>query len=253
MKKIALIGSTGFVGSTLSSQTSFTHFYHSTDIEKIDGESFDLVVTAGAPAKKWFANQHPEKDENSINSLIAHLSRLKTKKMILISTVDVFRDPVDVDEDTVPDISELHPYGRNRLRLEKFVRESFEDFHIIRLPGLVGRGLRKNIIYDFKHKNNLQAIDTRNVFQFYPMKNLWRDIQKGIHANIPLLHLTSAPVTVSAVAKKGFNFDYENFLNQKLISYDFKTKFASLWGKEEPYQYSVEETLEAVRKFAKEP
>lgn len=47
----ALIGSTGFVGTTLRSQTSFDEYYHSTDINNIDEKSFDLVVCAAAPAK----------------------------------------------------------------------------------------------------------------------------------------------------------------------------------------------------------
>lgn len=49
--KSALIGSTGFVGSTLLSQREFDFCYHSTDIADIDNKEFDLVICAAAPAK----------------------------------------------------------------------------------------------------------------------------------------------------------------------------------------------------------
>ncbi len=44
--KTALIGYTGFVGSNLLHDRSFTRRYRSTNIETIAGEHFDLVVCA---------------------------------------------------------------------------------------------------------------------------------------------------------------------------------------------------------------
>lgn len=94
--KSARIGSTGFVGSTLLSQRTFDCCYHSTDIAEIDYKEFDLVICAAAPAKKWYANLHPEVDKACIDSLIDHLKTVKAKKFILISTVDVFKSPVRI-------------------------------------------------------------------------------------------------------------------------------------------------------------
>lgn len=51
MKK-ALIGFSGFVGSTLVKQTRFSDFYRSTNIQEIDNKEFDTIVCAGAPAQK---------------------------------------------------------------------------------------------------------------------------------------------------------------------------------------------------------
>jgi hypothetical protein len=47
----ALIGYTGFVGTTLMKQTQFDDFYRSTNISDIKGKKFDLVVCAGAPRR----------------------------------------------------------------------------------------------------------------------------------------------------------------------------------------------------------
>ena len=96
--RTALIGCTGFVGTTLQHAAVFDEGFHSTDIADIDGKSYDLVVGAGAPAKKWLANQKPDEDAEAIDGLISHLKTVKAKTFVLVSTVDVFQSPVGVDE-----------------------------------------------------------------------------------------------------------------------------------------------------------
>ena len=131
----ALIGSTGFVGTTLLSQRAFEHCFHSTDIANIDNKEFDLVICAAAPAKKWYANLHPDEDRACIDSLIDHIKTISAKKFVLISTVDVFKSPINVDENTPIILDELQPYGYNRRRLELFVQDNFQSHLIVRLPG----------------------------------------------------------------------------------------------------------------------
>lgn len=162
--KNALIGFSGFVGSTLLKQASFTDLYRSTNIHTIDNAEFDVVVCAGAPAQKWLANQDPEGDRQKIESLMQHLSTIRCKQFILISTVDVFKQSLGVNESTPVDEDGLHPYGLHRRWLEKQVAQQFEQHVIVRLPGLVGPGLRKNIIFDFLNENNLHQIESRGVF-----------------------------------------------------------------------------------------
>jgi nucleoside-diphosphate-sugar epimerase len=110
----ALIGFSGFVGSTLLKQAHFTALYRSTNIHEVDNREFNVVVCAGAPAQKWIANREPEVDRKKIDSLIDHLRTLKCKTFILISTVDVFKTPVGVDESTPVNEAGLHPYGLHR-------------------------------------------------------------------------------------------------------------------------------------------
>lgn len=246
----ALIGHSGFVGSTLLKQASFEHLFRSTDIANIRGHSFDTVVCAGAPAQKWLANKDPVGDLKSINGLISHLETVACKTFILISTVDVFPNPDGVDEDTEVDEGNSQPYGLHRRYLEKFVQSRFPNTLIVRLPGLVGPGLRKNVIYDYHHDNNVGSVETRNVFQFYPMVNLWFDIQLALARKIPLIHLTAEPVSVSDVYSEGFGRPLQNELGNKVIRYDMRSKFARELGGSSSYQYSRRETLQAVRHFA---
>lgn len=250
--KSALIGSTGFVGSTLLSQREFDFCYHSTDIADIDNKEFDLVICAAAPAKKWYANLHPNDDRACIDSLIDHLKTVKAKKFILISTVDVFKSPVNVDENSTIILDDLNPYGYNRRRLELFVEKYFSSNLIVRLPGLVGSGLKKNIIYDFKNHNEIEKIESDNVFQFYPMKNLLKDINKADELGLDLVHLTACPVSVKEVAKFAFDLDFNNHTGKPPISYDFKTVYGTLFGKIRDYQYDKEESLKAIKEYADE-
>lgn len=246
----ALIGYSGFVGSTLRKQAQFDALYRSGNIAEVDGQSFDTVVCAAAPAQKWIANRDPEADRQTIEGLIGHLARLQCQTFILISTVDVFKSPMVVDEDTPVDESGLHAYGLHRRMLEKFVEDHFARHLIVRLPGLVGPGLRKNAVYDLLHRNNVSAIDSRGVFQFYPMVNLWHDIQTALNAELSLVHLTAEPIRVADVAKQGFGISFDNVLAHPPASYDMRSRHAELFGATGPYQYSRRETLLAIRAYA---
>ncbi|MEB6662895.1 MULTISPECIES: NAD(P)-dependent oxidoreductase [Achromobacter] len=246
----ALIGYSGFVGSTLLKQAPFESLYRSTNIGDIAMQSFDMVVCAGAPAQKWIANREPESDLQKIEGLIAYLKTVQCKTFVLISTVDVFKDPLAVNEESLVEESGLHAYGLHRRLLEKFVEAHFPSHLIVRLPGLVGPGLRKNVIYDFLNSNNLHAIESRGVFQFYPMVNLWYDIRTALQAGLKLVHLTAEPISVADVSKKGFGTVFDHELPGVPPSYDMRTIHAQKFGGVGLYQYGARETIQAIRAYA---
>lgn len=246
----ALIGYTGFVGTTLLKQHPFKGLYRSTNIGEIDGREFDLIVCAAAPAQKWIANREPEADRQKIEGLIAHLKTIQCGTFILISTVDVFKSPIGVTEETVIEEDGLHAYGTNRRLLEKFVEQYFPNHLIVRLPGLVGPGLRKNVIFDLLNDNNLHVIDSRGVFQFYPMVNFWYDIQTALRAKLKLLHLTTEPISVAEVAVEGFGKPFDQALSNAAATYDMRSVHAKVLGGSGAYQYSKRETIQAIRAYA---
>jgi hypothetical protein len=246
----ALIGFSGFVGSILLKQATFDLLYRSTNIGDIEGQSFDTLVCAGAPAQKWIANREPEADRQKIDSLIGHLETIQCATIILISTVDVFKNPIGVDEDSRIDEEALHAYGLHRRLLEKFVERHFKKPLIVRLPGLVGPGLRKNIIFDFLNDNDVYAIDSRGIFQFYPMVNLWYDIQTACNAGLELVHLTAEPISVADIAKQGFGKPFDQTTDKPIVNYDMRTRHTQVFGALGHYQYSARETIQAVRAYA---
>lgn len=246
----ALIGHSGFVGTTLLRQRPFDALFRSTNIEEIKGRTFDLVVCAGAPAQKWLANKNPEADRRAIERLMSCLSEIEARRFVLISTVDVFKSPIGVDEGTPVETAHLHPYGLHRHMLETFVQSRFDHSLIVRLPGLVGPGLRKNVIFDLLNDNNLDAVDSRGVFQFYPMVNLWHDLTRALAADLNLLHLTAEPISVSDIAQLGFNRQFDQTLPGEAARYDMRSRHAASFGRAGHYPYSRDDSLLAIRAYA---
>lgn len=147
----ALIGYTGFVGQNLTSEI-YSYRYNSKNIDDIIGKQFETVVCAGVRAEKFLANAYPEVDLRAIEGLIEILRNIECEKFILISTIDIYKNPQGVDENSRVELEDLHAYGFNRHYMEEFVRSCFKDYLIVRLPALFGKGLKKNFIYDMLHK-----------------------------------------------------------------------------------------------------
>jgi nucleoside-diphosphate-sugar epimerase len=244
----ALIGYTGFVGSNLLRQHAFDACFNSANIEQIAGRGFDLVVCAGVRAEKWKANADPERDLDGIERLTSALEQVNARKLVLISTVDVFVNPVDVDEESPTPSAGLTAYGRNRRRLEQIVAGRF-DALILRLVGLYGPGLKKNVIYDLLHDNNVSAIDSRGVFQYYDIDRLWGDMELALDNELPLVHLPTEPVSVADVARVGFGIDFANELSPAPARYDIHTRYASLFGGSNSYVETKTDVLARIARF----
>lgn len=245
----ALIGYTGFVGGTLKRQSEFTDIYNSQNIGDIVGKSYDLVVCAGAPAAKWVANQQPVEDLKNLELLMSLIDKVTARRFVLISTVDVYRNPVDVDESTPIDPEATDPYGRHRFYLEEFVRRTFEDYLVLRLPGLFGIGLKKNFVYDLLHHNALDYTHKDSEFQWYDMSRLWMDVCTALGLGLKLVNFATEPVRCGDVAAACFGVDYETVTERGPIRYDMHTLYASDFGGSGDYLYSADETIRRIRDF----
>ena len=250
MTRRALIGHTGFVGGNLAAQAPFDDGYNSRNIEEIAGKRYDLVVCAGAPAVKWKANQEPEADRAAIARLESALGAAAIAELVLVSTVDVYPAPVGVDESTRIDPAAGQPYGRHRLGLERFLAGRFKTT-IVRLPGLFGPGLKKNVIYDFLHGNAVDRIDAASVFQFYDLADLWKDIEKVRGARLDVCNFATEPTSVATVAKAAFGLDFAGKGPGAPAHYDFRTRHAALWGRTDGRIRGAAEVLAALRDFVR--
>jgi hypothetical protein len=110
--------------------------------------------------------------------------------------------------------------------------------------------LRKNVIFDFLNENNLHVVDSRGRFQFYPMVNLWPDIETALHQRLGLVHLTAEPITIEDVARRGFGREFRQTLQGTPAAYDMQSRHAALFGGGGRYQYDVRETIQAIRAYA---
>lgn len=147
----SIVGYTGFVGSNIIASHSFEGLYNSKNIEKAYGTNPDLLIYSGVPAEMFLANQNPEADKALMNQAIENIKMIQPKKLVLISTIAVYQNPNEVDEDYEIDEHTLFAYGANRLYLERWVEANIEEYLIVRLPGLYGKNIKKNFIYDYIH------------------------------------------------------------------------------------------------------
>ncbi len=301
-----LVGYTGFVGSNINDMHKFNGLYDSKNVKESFGKNPDLLVYSGVPAQKFLANKEPEKDFEIIKNAINNIKQINPKEIVLISTIDVYKNPVNVDEETIIDTKNLHPYGYNRYYLEQWVKDNIENHLVVHLPGLYGKNIKKNFIYDLinlipsmltddkyeelKQKDNtlekyyekqdngfykvknldnedkkilkdyfnnigfsaLNFTDSRGKYQFYNLKYLWEHIEIARKNNLKILNLATEPVQISEIYKYIKN---ENFKNEILVdnipNYNFRTKFAELFGGKDGYIFDKEFILKDIFEFVK--
>lgn len=247
--RTALIGYTGFVGSNVSGQHKFDDFYNSSNISDLEGKEYDLVVSAANRADMWRINQESEQDLVEIKQFIDHISKAKIKKLVLISTVGVYKNPNGSNEDTTIELDGLSPYGVNRYFLETFCRDNF-DTTIVRLPGLFGDGLKKNVVFDLLHNNNIDRIHKDGVYQYYNLANIWHDITIALDNDLDLVNFATPPVSTFVVAKEcfGINFDTDPD-DVKPAFWDMHSKYADLYGSDGDYLYTKKQELDQIKAF----
>ncbi len=247
--KTALIGYTGFVGGNIKEQHGFDDLYNSKNIADIEGKEYDLVVSAANRAEMWRINQEPEVDRAEIEEFISHIRSAKIGKLVLISTVGVYKNPNGANEDTPIETEGLLPYGVNRYYLEQFCRDNF-DTTIVRLPGLFGNGLKKNVIYDLLNGNMVEKIHADGTYQYYNLANIWKDISIAIENDLPVVNLATPPVSTREVARVAFGMDFTNTPEGVNPAFwDMHSKYARIYGGQGDYLYTKEQELADIKAF----
>ncbi len=253
----ALIGHTGFVGSNLLAQArsslpargGYDSLYNSSSIGDIDGCRFADVTCAGVSAVKWWANQNPAEDLARIEGLIAHLDTITADSFTLVSTIDVYDTPVGVSEADQPGPDGLHPYGLNRLMLERWVAERFPSHQIVRLPALFGFGLKKNAVFDLMHDNRLHVINGDSVFQWYPLERLTTDLELARTHGLGLVNLATEPLSTEAIRARFFPRARIGAEAAPQARYDMRTIHDQAFGGAGGYILDREGVLEAMGRF----
>ncbi|ESQ14296.1 MAG TPA: hypothetical protein DDY14_08595 [Chromatiaceae bacterium] len=249
MGRHALIGHTGFVGANLAHQHRFDANFNSKNIWEIHGSSFELLVIAGVQAKKWWANLHPQEDWAQIQSLLDPLAKVQAAEVVLISTIDVLPLHAGTNEDTDPHFYENHAYGRHRLRVEDRVRSMFDVVKVVRLPGLFGAGLKKNVIYDLLNSNQLEKINPSSTIQYYDLGRLWQDIELLRKNPIDLVHLFTEPVKTETIVNCFFQDVVVGRDAGPEVHYDLRTKYGPVFGGVDGYIETADQVLERMSLF----
>ena len=240
-----LIGSSGFLGKRIAEKISFGDFASSES--PIRDERFDLVVCSAPSARKWFANQNPNEDKRLVEELMHRVEHLRVGRFVLLSTIDVYADVSFANENSST-CSSANPYGFHRLGFENFVSNRFSNTVILRLSGLVGRGLVKNPIYDLKHHNNLSSLNPESQMQFLPVEVLVREVQNAIvNDDTGIFNLTAEPIKLFEAAEL-CNLTLELNPKATIVNYDVRTTKGS-GGQTDSYTTSKIESLVAIQNY----
>jgi hypothetical protein len=247
----ALIGYTGFVGASLAGARHFDLLVNRANLESLQGARLQRLVCAGLPAAKWIANQKPEEDADNVRRLEAALTSVRTERFFLISTIDVYPHTTGADETSDCSQEPNHAYGEHRLEFEHFVRERFPHAHIVRLPALFGRGLKKNAVYDLLHDNRLERINPASRFQWYPLARLSQDLRTIEVHNLPLVNLFTEPVETQTILKQLFADRTTGGSPDPPAHYDLRTRHGAIFGGDSRYVMSSTAVMADLGEFVR--
>lgn len=295
-EKSAIVGYSGFVGQNLLSAREFSDRFNSRNLANIAGGDYSIVICAAAPATMWAANKDPEGDLRNIKQIVSHLSTAKAKHFVLVSTVAVLADASAGLDENDTQFETGKAYGRNRRFLEEACIDLFPNVHIVRLPALFGRGLKKNFLFDIlnptpsfltkdKYSSLIDALppaaadimddvyalspelgmyacdrekltgEARTVlegalegagftalnftnadstFQYYNLGHLWRDIERVIAHDLPLMHLAPEPLSAGEVYAALTGKELQS-RSAALYHEDMRTRHSAIWGGPDGY------------------
>lgn len=236
---VAIIGHTGFVGGTLSGHLPGAACFNSKNIDAIAGQAFDIIICCGLPATRWWINQHPDEDAANMGHLQAALSKAECRAgFVLVSTIDVY-DVARLHQTEAVVQPAQHAYGKHRLQMEEWAVACYgaDKVAIIRLPGLFGVGLKKNIIFDLLNDNMAGFVCNHHTLQLYDTADLYADIvacifdQGGVTSAAPTFkpgvrNFFTEPVTTAELVDAIFpehRSTIEANMAKEPVTYDIRT------------------------------
>ena len=96
--------------------------------------------------------------------------------------------------------------------------------------------------------NSLKFTDSRAVYQFYGLENLWRDICTALDNKLSLVNLTAEPVSAAEVYRYVRGGEFANELAKPPVRYNLRSVHAELFGGQDGYMYTKAQSLEAIKR-----
>jgi nucleoside-diphosphate-sugar epimerase len=174
MKKVAVIGSSGFVGSQISSEIKNSKDFSLIPVTRGDNlrdaiRQADVVIHSANSAKRFFAENNPEEDfYESVEKTSTIKELAENKPFILISSISAR--------------TQLHTvYGRNRRSCE-LIADATKSL-IVRLGPMYGAGKSIGVLNDIINNKKVYAAPTTEyafVDVKYNAKKIFSLISKDI-------------------------------------------------------------------------
>lgn len=191
MRRIALIGANGFVGSSIARgfianrDTDLVAVTRANyEVARIDGY-YDILINAAMPSKRFWAQQEPAKDfSETTEKTFKLVNDWNWGKMIQISSISAR--------------SQLNTvYGRNKASAEKLVE--FGDNLILRLGPMYGDGLDKGVLIDIL-QNKTVFVARNSHYCFAPIEWIGEWIVRNLDTTGVMDLGANEAITVGEVA-----------------------------------------------------
>ncbi len=240
--KICIIGHTGFVGQTVYNYLST--IYHTCGINtkttKIPKDHFDITINCAGNAKKYLSEKEPQKDILINAKIFNTILQLKTKKLIHISSISATDLP-------------NNNYTISKLITEEYSKLYFSNSIILRLGGIIGPNLKKNVVFDIINNKKL-FVTFNSTYNYISTNAIAKIIEKIIKLNIQNKIINIAACDSISVSEIITEAKKKNILFNKTEG-DIKEKYTNIdvtnlkdFFIPENSKYYIKEFLKSIQK-----
>ena len=210
MKSIALIGSNGFVGESISKyilnhkDILITCVTRENYEEARDKKEYDILINAAMPSKRFWAKKNPYKDFiETVEKTFNIVNEWKSSKIIQISSISA-RSQLNTT------------YGRHKAAAEKLIDD--KNNLILRLGPMYGKSLTKGVLIDMKN-NAPVYVSKESLYCFAPVDWIGEWICKNMHLTGIVELGGNNPIKLEEVAQRiGSKSIFSGPIDNQIIS-----------------------------------
>jgi len=118
---------------------------------------------------------------------------------------------------------------------------STECVQVIRLPGLFGSGLKKNIIFDLLNKRNYENICLESFFQWFSLDELGAVVDRANISGDAVINVATEPLGTRDLVSALFPQDVYKCSGKNAVSYNMESKYG--------YFFSRDRVMEQLKEF----
>jgi|APSaa5957512535_1039671.scaffolds.fasta_scaffold53285_2 nucleoside-diphosphate-sugar epimerase len=226
---IAIIGDTGFIGSSLKKVIKTKYNYNSSNINlydsnvcsEIDKNIEKIVFLAGDP-KIYFYKDKPDLCLNNNFDIIKNILLKDYNHFIFLSTVSVYKDISNYSKFKNVGWNNVSTfYGISKLLAEYEVKSRIKNYCILRLSTPFGNGMKKGPLFDLiKMKESYVSLDSQ--YSFLHLNDIANAISHVIknritgcfnltaNNSIDLKSLINKRKDIKIISNKVVNYDSDN-------------------------------------------
>ncbi len=168
--KVLVLGGTGFLGTKVSEKfvkkgCEVIACGKKQFIENDFPQTVDILVNCNGNSKKHKSLKFPDLDFSAnVKTVFKSLTKIKCKRYIYISSSEVYGQmasngfcPNEINTIANNSYSIYRSvYGANKYAAENLVASLADDFIILRTCGLIGKNLKKNIVFDLMNNKPIR-------------------------------------------------------------------------------------------------